>query len=287
MAVIKSFRDIPDDVSPFETRITSHSSSGFTVQGPGSIAEWTGTGITYDAEPKPKTGYITGLSWKIGGVEALQITGMHGSIQAIQLADDPSEVLFSGSDVFVGHNGVDRIGLEGGNDTYYGLGGNDYLDDSGNSDDVLYGGKGNDTLLGGAGRDRLEGEQDNDTLKGEGGNDTLVGGVGTDKLYGGTGADRFIFKGLGDSLKGTARDTIFDFSHAQADKIDLSAIDANGTAGGEGVFSFVGSDTFGGTRAELRYADGILSGDVNGDRIADFEIKVVSASALVKGDFVL
>ncbi len=133
----------------------------------------------------------------------------------------------------------------------------------------------------------MNGGADNDVLYGEDGFDLMIGGQGRDHLYGGTGADRFVFQTVTDSVKGGARDVIFDFSQAERDKIDVSGIDANGTAGGDGTFKYIGAGAFGGTRGELRFANQILSGDVNGDRVADFEIKVVSAPALVKADFIL
>jgi hypothetical protein len=44
---------------------------------------------------------------------------------------------------------------------------------------------------------------------------------------------------------------------------------------------------FSGAAGQLRFAGGILAGDVNGDGIADFEVKVTGAASLVAGDFVL
>lgn len=296
MSIIRAYKAIPDNLSPFETTISNRTATSFTVTDTGSVAEWKGTSLTYDGEGKPSSGFLTALDWKIGGTLALKITGMNGSIRAMQAADDPSEVLFAGADRFYGHQGSDRFGLAGGNDTYYGYGGNDFLDDFGSGNDKLYGGSGNDTLWGGSGTDLLDGGSGHDRLYGGGGtdtlkaglgNDTLTGGAGKDKLYGSNGADRFVFDSVSDSVTGAARDTIYGFSHAQRDKIDLFAIDANGGASGNGTFTYVGSDPFGGTRAELRYSGGILSGDVNGDRIADFEIKISSAPALVAADFIL
>lgn len=288
MAVITQFLDIPDHVKPFETTFSSQTPTSFKITQPHSEALWLGTSFTYNAKGHAKGGLVTDLVWKIDGQLALKMTGARADIAALTAAgDEKGNVLFKAADVFNGHSGNDTMNLEGGNDTYYGHGGNDYFDDNGGGNDALYGGKGHDTLLGGAGTDRLDGGEGNDRLEGGDGNDNLTGGLGTDKLFGGAGADTFVFTALNDSVKGAARDTIFDFSHSQHDKINLSGIDANGSAGGEGVFSFVGSDAFGGTRAELRYADGILSGDVNGDRVADFEIKVATPIPLVKGDFIL
>ncbi len=45
-------------------------------------------------------------------------------------------------------------------------------------------------------------------------------------------------------------DTIWDFSHAQGDRIDLSAIDANSSVGGNQAFTFIGAANFTGTAEE-------------------------------------
>ena len=57
-----------------------------------------------------------------------------------------------------------------------------------------------------------------DILLGAGGADTLDGGAGADTLTGGSGADTFVLR------PGAHADLITDFSHAQGDKIDLSAL---------------------------------------------------------------
>jgi Ca2+-binding RTX toxin-like protein len=65
----------------------------------------------------------------------------------------------------------------------------------------------------------------NDTLEGAGSDDTLEGRAGADSLTGGAGADLFVYKS--DALtNGIANrvDTITDFSKAQGDKIDVSAL---------------------------------------------------------------
>jgi Ca2+-binding RTX toxin-like protein len=123
-------------------------------------------------------------------------------------------------------------------------------------------------------------------ITGGAGNDTLIGGTGADKLTGGAGADRFVFS----AADLATQDEIMDFSHAQADKIDLSAIDANSSASGDQAFAFIGTGAFTGVKGQLHYSGSgplILSGDMNGDGIADFSIKVDTTVGLVSGDFVL
>lgn len=153
--------------------------------------------------------------------------------------------------------------------------------------DVMNGLAGNDKLNGYAGKDALSGGGGSDTLDGGNGADMLHGGTGKDILIGGGGADRFTFKSTADAGKGTAQDQIRDFSRAQGDKIDLSGIDAHSGKAGNQAFSFIGSKGFSGTPGQLRYADGHVSGDVNGDKVADFQIDIVNNHGLQGTDFIL
>lgn len=158
---------------------------------------------------------------------------------------------------------------------FMGLAGNDTLALGGN----------HDTGYGGAGHDRLMGQAGNDTLLGEAGRDRLEGGLGADRLSGGKGADTFILRSTEDSTTTLiGRDRITDFARGQRDKIDLSGIDANGSARGNGTFSFVGEDRFGGSRGELRVIETAtgwrVMGDLDGDRVADFALDVTTAGDL-------
>jgi len=148
--------------------------------------------------------------------------------------------------------------------------------------------RGNDaanTIQGRAGNDRLYGRGGNDKLYGGDGNDLLYGGTGADALYGEAGADTFVFTSLKDSLPG-ARDTIRDFVRG-VDRIDLRGIDANTKLAGDQAFSFIGSKAFTGSAGQLKFSAGILAADVNGDRVADFQVNVSGVSALAKSDFYL
>ncbi|HEX2555073.1 MAG TPA: family 16 glycosylhydrolase [Microvirga sp.] len=160
--------------------------------------------------------------------------------------------------------------------------------------DTLTGGAGGDTLSGLSGNDRLYGLAGDDhltaglgadRLSGGDGNDTLSGDKGADRLTGGAGADVFVFHSVGDTtLRG--RDTINDFLSG-FDMIDLRAIDANAKTAGDEAFAFLGSKAFTGQAGQLRLASGILSGDVNGDRRADFELALAGVAGLKAGDFYL
>jgi serralysin len=148
------------------------------------------------------------------------------------------------------------------------------------------GGSGNDTitgndlanrLYGGVGNDRLIGGNGNDTLDGGANNDTLIGGAGRDTLFGSGGNDVFVFQALSDSGPTPATcDMIRDFQHV-ADKIDLSAIDANTTVAGDQAFAFV--TDFTGHAGELQWdstgpSSYVVTADVNGDRLADFALQI-------------
>jgi serralysin len=144
--------------------------------------------------------------------------------------------------------------------------------------DKLYGKDGADKLFGGAGADHLGGGNGNDLLRGGGGKDVLVGGAG---------ADDFVFASVAEAGKGSQRDVIRNFSRAQGDDIDLSGIDANIKVSGNQAFSFIGDDAFSGKAGQLRYKDGTVAGDVNGDKVADFHIEIANNHALGSGDFLL
>lgn len=162
----------------------------------------------------------------------------------------------------------------------------------------LIGGSGDDTLDGGDGNDTLNGGGGNDTLIGGAGNDVLNGGPGMDVMDGGAGADRYLF--IQSSVSTTQIDRIY-FSAADDDLIDLSLIDAI-TGGGDSAFSFIGTGAFTGAAGQLRYEmtgswsegdrSGLvysLSGDLNGDGVADFVIQVnaLGTDPLVNSDFIL
>lgn len=144
-----------------------------------------------------------------------------------------------------------------------------------------------DTLIGTNGVNVLKGLDGNDAMDGLRGNDVLVGGRGSDYMLGGVGADRFDFNAINESVVGANRDLIDDFSHAQGDRIDLATIDANTRTSGNQAFSFIGDADFASRAGQLRFDDGIVSGDVNGDGRADFQIAVTTSTHLVSGDFIL
>ena len=133
------------------------------------------------------------------------------------------------------YGGADSDHLYGGagGDTLYGQAGNDFLYGEGNNDQ-LYGGSGDDFLDGGDNTDtQLHGGSGNDTIFGGVNGDTIIGGYGADLLTGGADNDVFVYQSTLDT-----NDTITDFRGVGAgnDQLNLSAIDANSTAGGNQDF---------------------------------------------------
>jgi len=193
----------------------------------------------------------------------------------------------SGFTNLIGSGRKDRIAMADKRDLLSGLADNTVY--AGGGDDRVAMGGGQDTVLGGNGNDDIYGETGDDSLSGEDGNDHLVGGFGRDMLSGGAGADRFEFLTTGDSTLLTY-DVITDFSAAEGDRIDLRAIDGNAGVIGNQRFHLISGD-FTGIAGEVRVRDLgrdlIVSGDRNGDMVADFAFRLVSVNGLVAGDFFL
>jgi len=146
------------------------------------------------------------------------------------------------------------------------------------ANDRLVGNAASNVLIGRNGNDRLDGRDGNDFLRGDGGRDTLVGGGGDDK---------FVFSSVSQS-RPTARDVIADFHHG--DRVDLSAIDANIQSSGNQKFAFVSDFTerAGQLQWDKTSSGFIVSGDVNGDGVADFAIQLnTTLNKLHASDFVL
>ena len=223
---------------------------------------------------------IVGVSDGNGGSDnqtiALTVTNVNG-------------VNISGSSYGRTHTGTgeaDTIRGGGGNDTINGLGGNDMLaGDSGN--DIVNGGDGNDTINGGSG---------SDTLNGDAGDDIINGGASRDVMTGGSGFDRFAFSSASDAgNSASSRDVITDFVSG-VDKIDVSAIDNNVNASGNGAFTFLAAAgaTFT-APGQIRYRydtstgteHTIIEGSNDQDSAAEFQIDLISHANLVATDFIL
>jgi serralysin len=144
------------------------------------------------------------------------------------------------------------------------------------------------TLRGNAAANTLAGGAGADVLEGRGGSDVLLGNGPTAKDDGATDVFKFL-----DIDSGTA--TIwgsFNNGAAKFDRIDLSAIDANGIVAGNGAFEFIGTGKFGtGPEGQVRLTaatDGyIVSLDTDTDTAAEMQFFVHTNTVLRAGDFIL
>lgn len=71
------------------------------------------------------------------------------------------------------------------------------------------------------------------------------------------------------------------------DILNLTRIDADVSTTLDDAFTWIGRSAFGGHAGELRYRDGLLQADVDGDGAADFEVFFSGEPALTSGDIVL
>ncbi len=229
----------------------------------------------------------------------------------------------SGNNIINGGTGADKMDGGAGNDTFFVDVAGDTVSDSAGIDTInslvtitlatglenlLLGGGGIANGTGNAVNNIMTGNTANNSLSGLGGSDTLSGGSGVDKLIGGAGRDTmtggaandvFDFNLVTETGKtASTRDIIKDFTHL-GDDIDLSTIDANGTAAGNGVFSFQAAKgaAFTGVKGQLHWTQfnaagtindkTIIEGDINGDKVADFQIELTGLKTLTAADFVL
>lgn len=229
------------------------------------------------------TGTVAVLT--VSGLDLSSAAGVKGDVHDViyglmgSNADPLLDIIDAEAQIVHGSSGGDKYVGTDFADKAYGYAGRD----------ALAGGDGNDRIEGGAGNDVLEGDAGKDKLYGDSGKDVLIGGVGKDALSGGTAKDTFRYLDLADStVKKNGQDVIHDFD---GDKIDLKAIDANATKGGDQKFSFLGDEDFTGKAGELVYdvkgKHTYVSGDVDGDGRADFMIDLIGKHALDKGDFLL
>ncbi|MGL4960412.1 MAG: S8 family serine peptidase [Inquilinus sp.] len=220
-----------------------------------------------------------------------------------------------GSDQLTGGSGVNHLSSGRGNDVLRGGAGDDVLDGGLGVDLASYYGSwvkvvanlttgtasGGDAqgdtlarienLSGSQVGDALFGSAGANTLQGWWGDDVLVGSGGQDTLIGGVGADRFAYGSAWESPVGAGSDRIADFSHAQGDRIDLAAFDANSGTAGNQAFVYIGAGLYSHHAGELRFAQSggvtTIAGDINGDGVSDFHIRLTGTIALVVADFVL
>jgi Ca2+-binding RTX toxin-like protein len=213
---------------------------------------------------------------------------------------DDSVVSRSHHDAFAwGGAGDDIIGVTGGDGVAKACGGdgNDILTawaPEGRAE--AYGGNGDDTLsmdrsasgllAGGAGNDLLVVSDATATQRTE-----LDGGTGRDLLQANGGTkESFLFR-AGDTGIGAQADQILFFG--EEDRIDLSRIDANGAAKGEGCFRFVGQDRDP-AAGEVGWYKATLEGEAvivvtldDGSGNQEIVLRYASDTKLAAGDFLL
>jgi len=262
--------------------VVLRSDAGFTAAGGGA---YTGTINGMDLLDMS----VTGLSYNISSFLA---TVRDTDVDAL------NSVLWGDNDTINGGASYDNILGFGGNDTIHGNAGSDTIS-GGSGADKLYGDDGQDLISGGSGNDKLFGGASADALSGGAGADVLNGGTGGDRMVGGSGADVFTFSTYGDIAPldlGNlfASDVISDFFKSDADKIDLSALDANLKLAGDQAFTFIGTTAFhANTPGEVRVAQ--ISGNawqvqLSNDNDTGVErafVVNVFGGNLAAGDFVL
>jgi Ca2+-binding RTX toxin-like protein len=238
------------------------------------------------------------------GVNTVSYSSAPAAVTVDLSLSGPQNTGGDGVDTLIGFQNVTGSKF---NDTLAGNSGDNVIDGGPGTDTVTYanatagvtvslalttpqatGGAGTDTiknvenLTGTSFNDVLTGSSAKNVIMGGSGDDHITGGGGGDVLWGGPGADTFIYLTPADSTVSTGgQDQIMDFSHAESDRIDLSAIDPN--------FTLVSSFTHQPDQLiQITKTGGFLvEGDINGDGVADFGIFVHTAFALTAADFVL
>ena len=222
------------------------------------------------------SGNLAGGWSSFAGFDSYNDTGTNRGVDRI-LAVGPGDVDI-GLNSFSASSGIERIEASSGVGTVRLLG-------SGNADTLdfsqvaLVGGR--FVIDGNYGDDTITGTSNADTISGGGNDDRLIGGLGADQLTGGSGWDTFAFNSVAEIGIAPGRyDIITDFV-SQVDKIDLVNLDANLNVAGDQAFQYIGSAAFSGVAGQLRLANQILSGDINGDGLADFRLGLTGVSSLL------
>ncbi len=144
-----------------------------------------------------------------------------------------------------------------------------------------------DRLVGDNGANLLQGEDGDDTLIGGFGFDTLIGGAGGDTLTGGLGEDVFAY-----TRESNVVDRILDFTSG-VDRIDLSGLAFEGTAGNIGAYEYLGTGAFSQTDAsgQVRYfVDGsgiVVEVSTDFDAETELRIRLEDIAVISIGDFLL
>jgi Ca2+-binding RTX toxin-like protein len=266
-----------------------YSESGVFTPSPGVVVQLNGWSATNDGAAALLATF-SGIENAVGTMFADALIGSAANNRITGGLGADWLVGAGGDDTFVQDidmSSVDRLFGDSGLDTidYSGAGAGVVVQLSGYA---TTNGGGNLTLATFTGLENAAGSGFADALIGDASNNRLTGGGGADWLVGGLGADAFVYQSLGDG----AGDSIRDFSQAQTDRIDLSAIDANPLTGADDGFVFATirhAGVLGEAVVTTFGASSLMSLYVDGDNIADMTIAIVHQQGLVMnaGDFVL
>jgi hypothetical protein len=168
-------------------------------------------------------------------------------------------------------------------------------------DDTLFGNAGANAINGLVGNDRIDGRAGADIIAGSDGADRMTGGMGADNIdcgnLGNDGArDLVVFKSITESgVTSNSADHIAYFTNGSApsaDRLDLSAIDADPFTKGNQKFSFIGKNDFSSDNVgEIRFAvvgaDIRVSVDTDHDNGAEMTFYLTNVAKLTAVDFIL
>ena len=140
---------------------------------------------------------------------------------------------------------------------------NSYLNGR-DGNDYLRGDNGNDMLVGGTGDDVISGGAGDDLVAGEFGNDLLTGGAGRDGFY-------FV------TADASSTDVITDFK-AGEDFISLHHAIRN-TNGADATWAYIAANTFSGAKGEIRFANGLMQCDLDGDKTSDINVRLLGITS--------
>ncbi|MBN7756652.1 M10 family metallopeptidase C-terminal domain-containing protein [Nitratireductor aquimarinus] len=217
-----------------------------------------------------------------------------------------------GNDRILGENGNDFINGGAGRDAVFGGSGDDIIvAEQDDGDDTYYG----DDMVGGHGNDTLDMSAITAAITADLGTGFLGRGsvesiqTGSDTVWGieniiaGSGNDRITASGAVNVIDGGGGEDVFRFlsaAHADGDtiigfepgdKIDFSAMDANGCASGNQSFTLV-SDAFSGRgqlmiKQEIRDGEDytVVEGNTTGGPDADFKLSIKGSHELNASDF--
>lgn len=228
------------------------------------------------------------------------INGKHGAISlsvntAIEeaLGGSANDIFYdnNSNNVLVGNSGDDEFFISLGNDTIDGGTGLDTIHLTGLRDDYTIAINGDETFLisnmstsytisasnvehlsFNNGLEEVDLTTANFTPATQGENVDPLTGTVDQKIINRKGED--IYNSADEWSPDQAADRIVKFK--REDEVDLRSIDANAIQRGQQTFRFIGSKEFTNRAGQLRFANGILSGDFNGDSEADFALAIAT-----------